>query len=92
MLVLSRKQGQSIVIGADIRITVASIQGNQVRIGVDAPRSVAVFRDELCTPDSVADHRELVFHATAPAVEARNYGNEPGASGRQSIAGRNSNR
>ena len=37
MLVLSRKQSQSIVINGDIRITVVSIRGNQVRIGIEAP-------------------------------------------------------
>jgi carbon storage regulator len=50
MLVLSRKQSQSIVINGNIRITVVSIRGNQVRIGIEAPDSVAVFREELCDP------------------------------------------
>ena len=47
MLVLSRKRDQSIVIDGDIRITVVSIQGNQVRIGIEAPISVSIFREEL---------------------------------------------
>ena len=46
MLVLSRKQNQSIVINGDIRITVVSIRGNQVRIGVEAPER-RVYRKEL---------------------------------------------
>ena len=50
MLVLSRKPGQSIFINGDIRITVVSIRGNQVRIGIEAPASVSIFRDELCEP------------------------------------------
>ena len=50
MLVLSRKQNQSIVINGDIRVTVVSIRGNQVRIGIEAPESVAIFREELCEP------------------------------------------
>ena len=50
MLVLSRKQNQSIVIDGNIRITVVSIRGNQVRLGIEAPESVAVFREELCGP------------------------------------------
>ena len=47
MLVLTRKLGESIAIGDEIRITVASIVGGQVRIGVDAPREVAVHRQEV---------------------------------------------
>ena len=50
MLVLSRKQNQSIIINDNIRITVVSIRGNQVRIGIEAPASVPVFREELCEP------------------------------------------
>ena len=50
MLVLSRKQSQSIYINGDIRITVVSIRGNQVRLGIEAPESVAIFREELCEP------------------------------------------
>jgi carbon storage regulator len=47
MLVLSRKRDQSIIIDGDIRITVVSIQGNQVRLGIEAPNSVSIFREEL---------------------------------------------
>tara|TARA_R110000868_G_scaffold222267_1_gene474173 strand:+ start:203 stop:487 length:285 start_codon:yes stop_codon:yes gene_type:complete len=47
MLVLSRTVGQVIVVGDDIRITVVEIRGDKVRIGVDAPRSVSVDREEI---------------------------------------------
>ena len=47
MLVLSRRTGEEIVIGDRIRVTVVSVKGNQVRIGVTAPRSVAVDRQEV---------------------------------------------
>jgi carbon storage regulator len=47
MLVLSRRTGEEIVIGDGIRIKVVSVKGNQVRIGVTAPRSVAVDRQEV---------------------------------------------
>lgn len=50
MLVLSRKPSQSIFINGDIRVTVVSIRGNQVRIGIDAPASMAILRTELCEP------------------------------------------
>lgn len=47
MLVLSRKQGETIKIGDAITITVRRIKGNEVRIGVDAPKEVRVVRGEL---------------------------------------------
>ena len=47
MLVLSRKQHQSLVIGENIKITVLELKGNQVRIGIDAPKSVTVHREEI---------------------------------------------
>jgi carbon storage regulator len=47
MLVLSRACGESVVIGDDIRITVLASHGSQVRLGITAPRSVAVHREEI---------------------------------------------
>ena len=47
MLVLSRKQHQSLVIGENIKITVLELKGNQVRIGIDAPQSITVHREEI---------------------------------------------
>jgi carbon storage regulator len=47
MLVLSRKAGETIHIGEDIRITVATVHGNRVRIAVEAPEEVLILRGEL---------------------------------------------
>lgn len=47
MLVLTRKIGEVIVIGGDIRVTVVGVQGRQVRLGIDAPGDVAVDRQEV---------------------------------------------
>ncbi len=47
MLVLSRRLGESVVIGDDVEVTVLEVRGDVVRIGVDAPRSVQVRRREL---------------------------------------------
>lgn len=47
MLVLSRRLGESVVIGDDVTITVLEVRGEVVRIGIDAPRSVVVHRAEL---------------------------------------------
>ena len=47
MLVLSRRVGESIVVGDDVTVTVLEVRGDVVRIGIDAPRSVRVHRAEL---------------------------------------------
>jgi carbon storage regulator len=47
MLVLTRRPGESIVVGENIVITVIEIKGGQVRIGIDAPREVDVYREEI---------------------------------------------
>ena len=47
MLILTRRVGESLMIGDDVTITVLSVKGNQVRIGVDAPKEVAVHREEI---------------------------------------------
>lgn len=47
MLVLSRRPGDSVVIGDDVTVTVLEVRGDVVRLGIDAPRSVAVHRAEL---------------------------------------------
>lgn len=47
MLVLTRKKGESIQIGNDIEITIASIKGDQVKIGINAPKNVEIHRKEV---------------------------------------------
>jgi carbon storage regulator len=47
MLVLTRKSNQSIMIGDDIEVSVLALMGEKVRIGIEAPRSVPVFRKEV---------------------------------------------
>ena len=47
MLILTRRVGESLIIGDDVTITVLGVKGNQVRIGVNAPRDVAVHREEI---------------------------------------------
>jgi len=47
MLVLTRKIGESINIGDNIKISIMDIKGNSVRIGVEAPRSTSVYREEI---------------------------------------------
>jgi len=47
MLILTRRVGESLMIGDNVNVTVLGIRGNQVRIGVDAPKDVAVHREEI---------------------------------------------
>ena len=47
MLILTRRVGESLMIGDDVTITVLGVKGNQVRIGVKAPKEVAVHREEI---------------------------------------------
>ena len=52
MLVLSRRGGEAIVIGGDVKVTVLEVRGDLVRLGIEAPRSISVHRLEV--------HEELV--------------------------------
>ena len=82
MLVLSRRVGDSVVIGDDVVVTVLEIRGDVVRIGIDAPREVAVRRQELLAeladsnraaaspdPAAVSDLSSLVSKRTRPDSE-----------------------
>ena len=73
MLVLSRRVGESVVIGDDVTVTVLEVRGDIVRVGIDAPRSVKVHRAELLqqleetnkqsaspSPDAVASLRDAL--------------------------------
>ena len=63
MLMMTRRAGQKIVLGDNITIEVVEVAGNTVRLGVDAPRSVPVYREEIWT----AVRAENEAAATAPA-------------------------
>ena len=55
MLVLSRRIGEEIVIGGNVRVTVLNVSGQKVRLGIMAPSSVAVLRRELLVPNPLLD-------------------------------------
>ena len=47
MLILTRRVGETVMIGNDVTVTVLGVKGNQVRIGIQAPKNVAVHREEI---------------------------------------------
>ncbi len=65
MLVLSRRVGESVVIGDDVTLTVLEVRGDVVRLGIDAPRHVAVRRAEL-----LAELAESNRAAASPSADA----------------------
>ena len=65
MLILTRRIGETVMIGDDVTITVLGVKGNQVRIGVNAPKDVAVHREEIYqriqrekSDEDAGDHEE----------------------------------
>lgn len=60
MLVLTRRRGERIMIGDDIVVTVIEVSGDQVRIGIEAPRSVGVYREEVLA--EVAEANRSAVH------------------------------
>ncbi|MFN2539974.1 MAG: carbon storage regulator CsrA [Mycobacteriales bacterium] len=58
MLVLTRRKNQSIVIGDNIIVTVLEVKGDQIRLGITAPRDVQVYREELLSDRPSKDHPE----------------------------------
>ena len=56
MLVVSRKQGEEVVIGGDVRVKVVEVSGNRVRLAFCAPRDILIRRSELCpVPAELSD-------------------------------------
>ncbi len=81
MLVLARKVGQQIVIGDQIEVTVLEVRGEQVRLGINAPRSIAVHRKELL--EQVAEENVRAagvdresLNAAAESVEDQDKGDD----------------
>ena len=59
MLILTRRLGETIVIGDDVTFTILGIKGNQVRIGVNAPKEVSVHREEYMKKSSARSRRTV---------------------------------
>ena len=71
MLILTRRAGETVMIGSDVTITVLGVKGNQVRIGINAPKDVAVHREEIferITKEKNSDTSEPGSASEASAV------------------------
>ena len=72
MLILTRRVGETVMIGDDVTITVLGVKGNQVRVGINAPKHVAVHREEIYErikreqqPEEVAEKPKAALYVPA---------------------------
>lgn len=77
MLVLSRRAGESVVLGEDITITVLEVRGDVVRVGIDAPRSLKVHRAELLEQLEQANRQAASPSEDVVAELTRALGDDP---------------
>lgn len=70
MLALSRKVGESLVIGSNVEVTILEVKGEQIKIGINAPKSVPVYRKELYLQIQEANKEALNQDITPEALEA----------------------
>lgn len=61
MLVLSRKLGEKIIIGDNIVVTVVKVDRNQIRLGIEAPSDIPVYREEIAPSRVAVERREIAF-------------------------------
>lgn len=78
MLVLTRRAGESIVIGNEVTVTVLEVRGDQVRIGIDAPRDVPVHREEVYVQVQQENRGAVASAAQAAALLRTVRRPEPG--------------
>ena len=59
MLILTRRVGESLMVGDEVTVTVLEVKGNQVRIGIDAPKHISVHREEIF--NRIKDGKDSTF-------------------------------
>lgn len=76
MLILTRRVGETLMVGDDVTVTVLGVKGNQVRIGVNAPKDVAVHREEIyqriVKETGKSGHKEAGRPSKAASAQAHN--------------------
>lgn len=73
MLILTRRVGETLMVGDDVTVTVLGVKGNQVRIGVNAPKNVAVHREEIY--ERIQKEQSGGVAQTQPGQKGDNIGN-----------------
>ena len=71
MLILTRRVGETVMIGDEVTITVLGVKGNQVRVGINAPKHVAVHREEIYERIKREQHPDELNHEPKPTEYAR---------------------
>ena len=67
MLAVSRKPGESVIIGNDIELTILEVKGEQVKVGIKAPKSVAIYRKELF--EQIQESNREASHASEKGMK-----------------------
>ena len=68
MLILTRKPGESLYIGDDVKVFIVEIKGNQIRLGIEAPRDVRIYREEIYL-QILEENKQAAEAAKAPELE-----------------------
>ncbi|MBP5160101.1 MAG: carbon storage regulator CsrA [Lachnospiraceae bacterium] len=69
MLALSRKVNESVMIGSDVEVTILEIKGDQVKIGIRAPKSIPVYRKEIFLQIEAENKKAAIAEVDTKAVE-----------------------
>jgi len=69
MLILTRKPGESVYLGDDVKITIVEIKGHQIRLGIDAPRDLRIYREEIYEQIREENRQAAETGATSQGLE-----------------------